>query len=295
MRVTFNAIRDGLAAINTASAEMAKAQQQVASGRRLGVPSDDPLAAQQAIADHAVMGTVDAYARTADAAASRLSSADSVLGDMIDKLTLALGTATGVRGNISDQASREAASQTLLGIRDSLLGDVNTTYDGTSLFAGSKVTGPAYANTASGWVYQGDNTPVQVEVEHGRLVTVGFDGHSIFQGSDGTDVLTVLDGLAAAVRNGDAAAISSAVDSVQHAFNRIVRTQSSLGVDESGITDAKARLSSRRLAAETDRSKAEDANPAEAITRMSQAQIAYQAALGAVSAVEKKSLLDYLP
>jgi flagellin-like hook-associated protein FlgL len=42
------------------------------------------------------------------------------------------------------------------------------------------------------------------------------------------------------------------------------------------------------------RSALEDTNMAEAVTRLTAAQTGYQAALAAVSSVEKVSLLDYL-
>ena len=54
------------------------------------------------------------------------------------------------------------------------------------------------------------------------------------------------------------------------------------------------RLATLRLASVAQLSKDRDANVVEAIAKMNQAQITYQAALGAVSAASKVSLLDYL-
>jgi flagellin-like hook-associated protein FlgL len=49
-----------------------------------------------------------------------------------------------------------------------------------------------------------------------------------------------------------------------------------------------------RLAGVARLSKDEDANMAEAMTKMGQAQIAYQSALAAVGKANQSSLLDYL-
>jgi flagellin-like hook-associated protein FlgL len=53
-------------------------------------------------------------------------------------------------------------------------------------------------------------------------------------------------------------------------------------------------MSALRQAAESQRAKLEDANLAEAIARMSQADTSYRGALGAVSIAERQTLLDYL-
>ena len=48
------------------------------------------------------------------------------------------------------------------------------------------------------------------------------------------------------------------------------------------------------LGLETVRSEIEDANLAEALTRLTQRQIAYEASLGAAAAISELSLLDFL-
>jgi flagellar hook-associated protein 3 FlgL len=107
-------------------------------------------------------------------------------------------------------------------------------------------------------------------------------------------VLTVLDNLAAAAQAGDSAGISAGIAALQDAFKRATAAQSRLGVDEQSVGDAQGRLADLRLATDTRRSKDEDVNMADAAARMSQAQVAYRAALGAVSVANQVSLIDYL-
>lgn len=294
MRVTFDPVRDGLPAINTAAANLAEAQQQVATGRRINLPSDDPQAMRQAIGEYARMGAIDAYSRADDSAASRLSAADTTLTDMVNQLTTAIATATGAQGSTANQTIRDTAAATLQGVRDSLLSDINATFQGASLFAGGRVGSAAYAQTESGWTYQGDQTAVQVAVQDGRSVSIATDGRAIMQGGDATDVLTVLDGLIQAVKTGDDATTASGIQALQRAFSRATDAQSQVGTNENAIDEARTRLGVLRVASEARRSKAQDVNLADAATRMQQADTAYKAALGAVSTVEKLSLLDYL-
>ena len=294
MGVTFDLMRDGLGAINTASRQLQLAQLEAATGKRILKPSDDPAGAQQALAERAELGAIDDYQHAADSASSRLASADSALGDIVDKLTQAMSTVTGVRGSSANAAARASAATTLVGIRDAIRADLNTSFQGNSIFAGGNVNKPAYALVNGAWTYQGDSNVVQVEVDRVRTVTIGFDGQSIAKGSDANDVLTELDHLVTAVTNGDDAGMASGLDAMSRAFDRTNQAQGRLGSDESSIADTQIRLTARRTAVDGRRSKLEDANMAEALTRMSQADTAYKAALGAVSSVEKLSLLDYL-
>lgn len=294
MRVTFDLMREGIGAINTASAQLQQAQLEASTGKRILKPSDDPAGAQQALAERAELGAIDAYQHAADSASSRLAAADSALGDIVDKLTQAMSTVTGVRGTSVNEAARASAATTLAGIRDAIRADLNTSFQGNSLFAGGNVDQPAYALVGGVWTYQGDANVVQVEVDRVRAVTIGFNGQTIAQGSDATDILTEIDQLITAVTGGDDTGMSTGLDALTRAFDRANQAQGRLGSDESSIADTQIRLTARRTAVDGRRSKLEDANMAEALTRMSQAQTAYKAALGAVSSVEKLSLLDYL-
>jgi flagellar hook-associated protein 3 FlgL len=294
MRINFDPLREGIGAINTASNQLQLAQLEAATGKRIRRPSDDPAGAQQALAERAELGAIDNYQHVADSASSRLAAADSALGDIVDKLTQALSTVTSVRGSSVDPAARSSAATTLAGIRDAIRSDLNTSFQGNSLFSGGKVDQPAYAMVGGAWTYQGDTNTVQVEVDRVRTVTIGFNGQSIAQGSDTNDVFTELDTLITAVTNGDDAGMASGIDAITRAFDRANQAQGRIGVDESSIADTQIRLTARSTAVDARRSKLEDANMAEALTRMSQAETAYKAALGSVSSVEKLSLLDYL-
>jgi flagellar hook-associated protein 3 FlgL len=294
MRVMFDVLRDGLRSINTAAEQLAQAQHQVSSGRRMLVASDDPLSTQLAVGEHATLGNLDAYTRSASSAAARLAAADNVMTAIIDKITSAIVAGTSARGSEIDPDARAAVVQQIRGLRDSLAGDFNQKFNGSALFAGTATDQEAFTFSGGAWIYNGNADTAQLQVEQGRLVSVTFDGNAIAQGADADNMFTVLDDLATAVASGDNNAIGVAIDGLERAFDRATQAQGRLGADERGVDEAVARLSVFRVSSETRRSNLEDANMAEAMTRLSQAETAYRAALGAVSSAERLSLLDYL-
>ena len=294
MRVPYDVVRDGLSAINEAAAQMAAAQRQVSTGRRITRAGDDPAASQMAVAEHAAIASADIYSRTGDAAANRLAAADSMLSAFGDKLAAVIVAAMSAQGSSTTAASRSAAADAVTGLRDSLLSDINTTFHGVSLFAGTESGARPYELVGGTWTYQGNNDVAQVEIDRGRLVSTTFDGQAIAQGTDTDNVFTVMDQLVTAINNGDDAGIATAMQAVERALDRTLRAQGSLGADQRGLDEAGIRLTSLRRAAEVRRSNLEDANMAEAMTRLGQADTADRASLAAVSTVERISLLDYL-
>jgi len=296
MRVTFSqSFRNASSDINLAAERLAVAQAQVSSGRRISKASDDPAGANSAIAGHATIGALDAYTKTADSTTSRLSIADSMLSDIINKITAAQTAAISARGSVTTQSQRDAAAATLQAVSDSLLGDLNAQSHGSYLFSGSKATTSPYTSTA-GTVsaYQGNTTGVSVDLGQGRTAQMSFDGSAITQGTDTVDVFSVLASLVTAAKTGNNTAIGLGLDALDRAFNRATLAQTQVGTSFAALDDVRATLSTERLDVSNQLSTTEDANIASAITTMTQADTAYRAALAAFARIGNVSLMDYL-
>lgn len=296
MRVTFsNTFDQSSRSITQAASALAEAERQVSSGRRIDRPSDDPLATASSIGVRATVTRIDAYVSASDTATSRLSVADSVLTDVINQLTAAQTSALGARGTVQTQAQRTAAAGELLAIRDALMSDINTQFQGTYLFSGSQVTTAPYVAVGAGVsAYQGDQSPTSVDVGRWRTASSTFDGGQIYQGSDPQHVLDVLTNLAAAVTAGDNVAIGVGIDALNRAFDRATAAQAQIGNQLHALEGSRIQLTSNRNSAMARVSKLEDADLAQASMRLTQAETAYRAALGAAATLDRVSLMDYL-
>ncbi len=294
MRVTFRTAYGGNEYLEAPSSQMATARQQVMTGKRVQKASDDPAAMQRSVEGRGEIGGLETYARTADSALARLTTIDTVLSAVVDKLTQAKVSTLSVQGSIANQQQREAAALTLEGVRDSLVADFNTSVRGSHVFAGSQSTTAPYARVAGSWTYQGNATPTSVDIGPGQTVDVALDGQALAQGSDTANILNELETLIVAVRANDQPGMAAGVAAIDRAFGRATRAQSGVGVDEQGISERQVQITSARLSVVTRVSKDEDADLAMAISEMNRAQTAYQAALGAIGATSRTSLLDYL-
>jgi len=295
MRVTFNSgFANALAAINAAAERLLQRQEEVATGKRLHVPSDDPSAMSGAISARNEARVLDQYRRTTDSAESRLLVLDSALTEVIKSLTTAQSHAAAARTTVLTPEQRDALALAIEGTRDAILNSVSTSYNGIFLFSGSASTTEPYSKGPPITAYQGDNLTVSVDATRTREVAVTVDGDAVLRGSDPDDVFVVLTNLATAARTGDMAGIDQGFAALDRAFDRVTTAQSRVGADLSAIESQRRHLDEMRRAADRQRSTLEDANLAESISGLTSAEQAQRAALSALSTANRLSLFDFL-
>lgn len=297
MRTTFNSsFMMSASDLARTQEELAKRQAQVSSGRRIDRPSDDPSGSSGAVHEHAEMASLDRYAQTADTANARLSVADSVLSDMLDQLTSAKTTILGAQSTNVTAGQRAALADQLSGLRDALFADYATSFNGNYLFSGQAATVAPYTKNASGTVsaYAGTANAVAVDVDRGASVAISFNGDKIARGSDTQDIFAALNQAITDIRAGNTAGMADAQAAVERAFGRTTAAQTENGTALKAIEIHQDRVGDFRRAAEARANVLEKVDMADAITKMSQADTAYRAALGAIGNTGRKTLMDYL-
>jgi flagellar hook-associated protein 3 FlgL len=282
--------------IESAATRLMEFQRQVSTGKRIEKPSDDPSATLGAIGEHNETAAIDQYARATDTVGSRLAVVDTVLSDLIAQLERGQVSAASARGSSKTQVQRDAAATELEAIRDTILSDMTTAFNGTYLFSGSNSTVAPYSRPPGGAVsaYAGTANEMLVDVDQQRAVKITFNGQQLTQGGDAQDIFVEFDNLIAAVRAGNATGIDAGMAALQRMFDRVSTAQGRVGADLRTIDEQKVRLDELKRSSAKRISALEDTNMAEAISGMAQADAAYRAALGAASTVTKQSLMDYL-
>ncbi len=288
--------REASADIERAAQRLLEHQRQVSTGLRVTKPSDDPSATATAIVEKSEIAASTQYAKVGDSVQARLTVMDTILSDMITKLTAAQTTVLSAQGSTATQAHRDVAAQELAALRDAVIEDMNTSFHGIFVFGGASGIVPPYTKNGLGVVgpYAGSTREVSVEIDRGRSVTVVFNGATLAQGTDVQDVFAEFNDAIAAAQAGDNAALDVAMEGFERAFTRMTHAQSRVGVELRTIDEQHLRLDQSKRAGQARVSKLEDANLAEAITNMNQAEAAYRAALGAADAITNLSLMDYI-
>jgi flagellar hook-associated protein 3 FlgL len=292
MRVTFNTtFTNGLADINATAARLAEWQRQVSSQKRVQKPSDDPSAAANVVGEQTEMAALDQFKETTDSVDSRLRVVDTLLSDIISSLTSAQTTAAAGRTTVTTAQQRQALAQQIRGIRDNVLQDFNGQYRGTFLFSGTATLTAPFSKNNAGVVqpYAGTSDVQQLDIDRNRSVEVTVDG-----GAVAGNLFQAFDTIATAIETGNMTQIDAGMTDLNAAFDRLTTAQSRVGLALGDLDAHRLRLNTARNAADSRRSSLEDANLAESISRMQQADTAYRAALSAFSQTGRLSLMDYI-
>ena len=217
------------------------------TSRRLNALSDDPSSTVGAIISRAEVGRIDSYVRATDSVEARLSIVDSVFNEVITQLTAGLTTVIGARGSEVQPEAREAYAIQLEGIRDTILADVKTQFNGTYLFSGAASTTAPYTKTG-GVVsaYQGSATDVEIDIDRSTAVQVSQNGDELLRGGDANDLFVELDLLITAIRTGDSVGMETGTAALNRAFDRATALQSQVGIDLHTTLEQRLRLGARR-------------------------------------------------
>jgi flagellar hook-associated protein 3 FlgL len=172
----------GLASIQNRTSSLLRVQQQLASGRRILAPSDDPVAAARALevtqskaANNAQAVTRDNVKSAVGLADAQLQSATDLLG-RVRELTVQAGDAA------LSATDRRSVALELRQRFDELLAIANAKDGlGNSLFSGFQVGNKPFAGSVEDGVkYTGDDGLRALQVSNARQMGISQSGNDIF-------------------------------------------------------------------------------------------------------------------
>lgn len=293
MRVTeysrYDLLRSQLGRTN---ADVAEISARLASGRMIERWSDDPELAVQADRLLSEDRALEAYADAASNAKAWLSTQDGALQTAVSifhrirELAISAGNALG------DDA-REGIAVELEGIREELVGIANTKFNGRAVFGG--FGNDAVADSAGTIVFVGDTGVVQRRIDHDRTIDVNVNGEEAFGFTAGDDVFGIVDDLAANVRAGNIASVSTTdLSRVDVAADRLTEALGRVGARGNQVSRAEESGLQRRDEIRAYRSSIVDADLAETALELTIAETAYESVLAATARLQIPSLVDYL-
>jgi len=184
MRISTNTLYDrGIAGILDRQAAQLGLQQQIATGRRVLTPSDDPIAAAAILEIGQAKGLSDQYQINIGNARAALLLEEQALGDITrllqDVKVIAVNAGNGSLRN-EDRAS---LAKELEGRYQELLGIANRTDgNGQYLFSGYRGGTQPFSETQPGVVaYNGDEGQRLIRIGASRQLAVNDSGKAVFQ------------------------------------------------------------------------------------------------------------------
>jgi flagellar hook-associated protein 3 FlgL len=296
MRVDPNMVPDMLAAIQQSQSSLNTALEQVATGKSVNVPSDNPSAAAGMVHNTIETAAVDQYTQNVSGVLSTVQTADSALSSVVSSLTQAVSLGTEGANGTSSLSNQQAIAVQVQGILSSVLSQANLSYQGAYVFGGTASTAVPYTvNSASpsGYTYNGNNNVNSVQVGDQMSVQVNLPGSQIFSNAN-ANVLGSLSSLVSALQSGTTSAISTATNAVSTALNYVSQQRVFYGNAESQLNSQETYLQQETVSLASQQNSLVGVDEAAAATNLNQAETDNSAALAAAAKVLPDTLLNYL-
>jgi flagellar hook-associated protein 3 FlgL len=280
-------------------ADLSKTQLQLATGKRILAPSDDPTSSTRILDLNQVIETTAQYQRNADFADTRLSLEETVLSDVGDILQRARELSVRANNGTLSAGDRQAMAVEMRINTEALLQLANSTdANGEYLFAGFKTgTEPFIDSGAGNFSYAGDQGQRGLQIGAKRQVSVGDAGDEVFMkvddGAGGVSSMfdTLYDFTIDLEANNPSTSTLTRLDS---AIDSVLNTRASIGARMNTIESQRSANDSFSLLLQQNRSNLEDLDYAEAVSRFELQLLALQASQQTFVKIEGLSLFNYL-
>jgi flagellar hook-associated protein 3 FlgL len=272
------------------------ALQQVSTGQKVAVPSDNPAASAVVVQLQAQSDAVDQYTANAESVLSQAQSADSVLTSVVALLNKAITLGTEGANSTSSAATRATLASSVQGLLSNVVGLANTSFQGISLFGGTTSGTAAFTadpTSATGYTYNGNSGVNSVQVGDSLSVQANIPGSTLFT-NPSASVLGALSTLSTALTSGSSADIGTATTAISAALNYVTQQHTVYGNTINQLTSQETFLSQEKVTLTSHQSSLVEIDTATAAENLTQAETNNSAVFAAAAKVLQNNLLDYL-
>ncbi|KAF1371328.1 flagellar hook-associated protein FlgL [Yokenella regensburgei] len=286
--------------------------EQMSTGKRVNRPSDDPIAASQAVVLSQAQAQNAQFSTARQFANQRVSLEDSVLNQVGSAITSAQEKIiSAAKGTLSDD-DRASMATDLQGIRDQLLNLANgQDGNGRYMFGRYNTDKPPFDANGN---YVGGTNNIEQQVDYSRTMVIGHTGNKIFDAltsnavpePDGspseTNVFKMLDTAIAALKTpveGDdakgevaLAAIEKTNRGLRNSLNNVLSVRAELGTQMNELTQLDALGADRTLSQTAQMSDLVDVDWNATISNYVMQQAALQASYKTFSDMQGMSLFQ---
>jgi flagellar hook-associated protein 3 FlgL len=288
---------------------MSKLQDQLASGKKINSPSDDPVGVVYALRYHAYINHNEQFKTNANDASSFIDFTDSTLSQINEVLQRARELAVqGANGTLTSD-DRNAIKNEVDQLYDQLVQLGNTQFNGKYIFNGSKTDLSPYKPQA--WTSNPDNTQIKYLLGDGITLNVNLTGQEVFgdpipntdvdpntgdptSTSTSDNAFAALKQLSDALGNNDQAGINQALANISSRLDKLQAARADLGARSNRVDLIKNRLDDLENNFQNLLANTEDADMAKTITDLKMAENVQRASLAAGARIIQPTLVDYL-
>jgi flagellar hook-associated protein 3 FlgL len=294
MRVNPNPYPDLLNEVAQTQQEINTDELQIASGRSVNAPSDDPAAAALLAQNSDQTSQADQFQRSIGSVQGEIQNADSTLSAVTAALQQAIDLGVEGANGTLNSADRLAVATQVQGIQNQLLSLANLSYQGNYVFGGTATLTTPYVldpNSTSGVTYQGNSGVNRVTLGNQFSLQSNLPGSQLFSVA-GNDMFQSIQDLITSLESGTG--IGTAVTEVGNASSYISAHSVFYGNALNQINAQQTYLGSDTAQLAQQQTTVAGADLPNVISNLTTAQTSLQATLEAIGRASQIDLFDYL-
>lgn len=289
--------------LNLSKERMSRLQEQLATGKRVNRPSDDPIATSRSMRLRSNLDSNIQYEKNLDDSDGFLSATEGALNDihaiLLDVRDLAL------KGANDTTSPREVIANELELILQNMVEASNTKFRGKYIFAGTETLNTPFTldqnvfkHNAVGNVvnYRGNDKAYQRQLNENTIIDLNIPGSKIFDMTQqgGVSLFQTIWDLRNSLRADDGDGVRSVLEKIDTSVDQVLDAFLTVGTRKQLTYFNQDRFQSQDILLKERVSQAEDTDYGQAFVQFKAEENALNSALSAGARVISPSLLDYL-
>lgn len=275
--------------------DMARLQEQLATGLRINRASDDASGYAQVRKLEVMDDRYAQHLRAVDAARLWVTQTQQVLDEIGELFMQAREHATRAMSDTYSAEERRIEAEFLEGLRTQLVDLMNARSGDEYLFAGTRSTVAPFVADGGTVSYQGNDGERRRRVGLEMALGINITGAELHDAGGGITLTEALQRMADGLRADDRSEMEAAFGELRTAHEHVQRLASRSGSVANRLTLVQGQLRDAQIMLQSRRSEIGDVDIAEAMLDFQRAQTGLQATLKATASLLQTSLLDYLP
>lgn len=287
---------------------LVKSQSQVASGKQVVRPSDEPNQVATIQRFKSLQARQENYLTNIGLVQGRLDGEVGALTSVIDLMYRVKELTVQGSNDTVSPGDRRAIAAELSGLREQILSLANTQdINGNFLFAGSRVQlkpfGPTADDPLGPPVYHGDQTRMEVMIGDQRSLPINRAGSEVFVrvvrtdnsgNARGVGFFEAFDDLITAMDASVQKDIQRGHGELDSMLEGLLLAQADIGTDQAILEHQGLMIQDTLTTVKSSLSKVEDLDYAKAITEMNKQVLSLEAAQSSFAKISQLTLFDYL-
>ncbi|MTT31560.1 flagellar hook-associated protein FlgL [Terrilactibacillus sp. BCM23-1] len=275
--------------------KMADYQQQLASGKKITRPSQDPVVAALGIGYREDASAVEQYQRNVTDGYKWLDSSDSALSQTDDVLNRIRELTVQASNGTNSADDRNSIKQEIDQMKQQLVTIGNSQIGERYIFNGNNSSVAPISIDSSGKITVNNgmnNAPVTIDVNHGVKIQINVDPQSVFNQGLFDDMDDLENALSDGNTTGDQ--ISDFLSKIDDHLSHVSAAQADLGAKMNRMDLIQNRLAVQKEDTEKIMSSNEDADFESTVVNLTTQQSVYNAALSVGAKMMQPTLADFI-